>query len=124
MSDTNIEDFNGFEFEIDYKSVMDMYSDRCLNIVIEKSPKGKRKSNKYADGWVADAKDTKTGYEVEIKNKTNYQLTHLLENGHLIVNKRGGVGWSPAKPHIQASFDAIKNQYLNAMENVKVTIKG
>ena len=124
MSNTDIEKFNGFEFEIDYKSIMDMYSDRCLSIVKEKSPKGKRRNKKYVDGWEAEAKNTRTGYEVEIKNVTEYRLTHLLENGHLIVNKRGGVGWASPHPHIQAAYDAIKNQYINAMENVKVSIKG
>lgn len=50
----------------------------------------------YAKGWTVTKKDG--GYVVH--NKTDYQLTHLLENGHVIRNKYGEYGRAPAFRHI------------------------
>ena len=120
MSNIELDKFNGFEVEIDYKPIMKEYADKTVNIVKTNSPKGRR--GKYAQGWRVLANNTKLGYEAVVWNETDWQLTHLLENGHLIVNKRGGVGWASSHPHIQKSYDSIKSQYVNAMENVKVNI--
>lgn len=125
MSNTvDLDKFTGFEVDIDYESVMKMYADRCLQIVKSHSPKSRNnRPHKYADGWTADIKNIKGSQEIVIWNETNWQLTHLLENGHLIVNKKGGVGWASAQPHIKNSYDQIKDSYIRAMENVKVNIK-
>jgi hypothetical protein len=122
MSDIDIEKFDELKAEIDYESIMDMYADRCLSILKNKSPKGRRTSKKYAEGWEIKETKVKQGNQLVIWNKTNWQLTHLLENGHLIVNKKGGVGWASAVPHIEESYQEIKNQYITAMENVDVKI--
>ena len=50
----------------------------------------------YAKGWSVQME--KDGYTVH--NKTDYQLTHLLENGHVIRNKYGEYGRAPAYKHI------------------------
>ena len=50
----------------------------------------------YAKGWRATKKDG--GWIVH--NATDYQLTHLLENGHVIRNKYGEYGRTPAYKHI------------------------
>ena len=50
----------------------------------------------YAKGWTVTKE--KGGYVVH--NKTDYQLTHLLENGHVIRNKYGEYGRAPAFRHI------------------------
>ena len=51
---------------------------------------GKR-SGKYARGWRSSV-ESYAGYSTEayIYNKTDWQLTHLLENGHEIKNRFGG----------------------------------
>src|SRR5690625_1191951 len=59
----------------------------------ETSPKRKKgKRRKYAEGWRAK----KVGTSWVIHNATNYQLTHLLEKGHVKVNG----GRVRAIPHI------------------------
>lgn len=54
------------------------------------SPKGSPHLRGYAEGWKA-SKQTKTGDYI-VHNKTNYQLTHLLEESHLIKNSKGEYG--------------------------------
>lgn len=54
-------------------------------------------SGDYAKGWTVSKK---AGSDVIVHNKTDYQLTHLLENGHVIRNKKGEYGRAPAHVHI------------------------
>lgn len=51
----------------------------------------------YGKGWAvkADGKLCRIVY-----NKTDWQLTHLLENGHVIKNQFGSYGRVSAKVHI------------------------
>lgn len=51
----------------------------------------------YARGWrVKKLSDN----ALVIHNATNYQLTHLLENGHVVRNAKGIYGRARAIPHI------------------------
>lgn len=52
----------------------------------------------YAKGWQVKKIDKMTQI---VHNATNYQLTHLLENGHVIRNARGTYGRAPAHKHIE-----------------------
>ena len=54
------------------------------------SPKGSPHLRGYAEGWTA-SKQKKTGDYI-VHNKTNYQLTHLLEYSHIIKNSKGEYG--------------------------------
>ena len=63
------------------------------------SPKRK---GKYARGWGLKREGGIGGIiTVIVHNKTDEQLTHLLENGHVIRNKKGTYGRAPAHPHIK-----------------------
>ena len=57
-----------------------------------------RKTGKYARGWATKQID-KNG--IVIHNSKHYQLTHLLENGHVIRNKKGTYGRTSGIKHIQ-----------------------
>ena len=55
------------------------------------------KTGSYAKGW-----GTKRMGEMDVivHNRTDYQLTHLLENGHVIRNKKGTYGRTHGIKHI------------------------
>jgi len=63
------------------------------------SPKqaGGKHPGRYARGW----RVKKNGADVVVYNATDYQLTHLLEFGHAVVNRYGDTGArARAIPHI------------------------
>lgn len=60
-----------------------------------------KKSGQYARGWAVKREKGRNGIPVvTVHNKTNYQLTHLLENGHIIRNKKGEYGRTNGVKHI------------------------
>ena len=67
---------------------------------------------RYARGWTY--KKTKNGYVIH--NKTDYQLTHLLENGHDIVRGGKKVGHSPAIPHIGPVEEWVNEEAVKRLE--------
>lgn len=66
----------------------------------------------YKKGW----RKKKVGNSYIIHNATNYQLTHLLENGHV---KRGG-GRTNGVPHIRPAEQRVIKRFE---ERVKKAIK-
>ena len=56
------------------------------------------KSGSYAKGWGVKKQGD---MDVVVHNRTDYQLTHLLENGHVIRNKKGTYGRAPGIKHIK-----------------------
>ena len=57
-----------------------------------------RKTGSYAKGWGTKKQGE---MDVVVHNRTDYQLTHLLENGHVIRNKKGTYGRTNGIKHIQ-----------------------
>lgn len=131
MSKTKLENFNGIEVKIDFKPIIDKYSKECAEEIKNKSPRGRSRNKKYADGWTVQEitkytkvnKDTYSKYGCRVYNATKYNLTHLLENGHIIANKRNGVGWASARPHIDVVYQSIKDPFVRAMENAKKEVE-
>lgn len=117
----NLDNFKSLKFSIDMKTPIEKYSSKCQQIVKALSPDGNRKAKKYRDGWVVDLKEDRNGIVIAtIWNKDNYQLTHLLENGHLIVNKKDGTGWASAKPHIEKAYQQVKEPFIQAMKDIVI----
>ena len=56
-----------------------------------------RKTGSYAKGWTTKKNSDK---EIIVYNKTDGQLTHLLENGHIVRNKKGEYGRVNGIKHI------------------------
>lgn len=62
------------------------------------SPKGPPHKRRYAEGWKVSKKGRG---DLVVHNATNYQLTHLLENGHVVRNKKGTYGRTHPIKHIE-----------------------
>jgi len=74
----------------------------------ETSPEGDTK--RYKKGWrVSDINGKKI-----VHNKTDYQLTHLLEYGHAKVNG----GRVAAKPHIRPVEEQVIKDFTEGVEKV------
>lgn len=67
---------------------------------------------RYARGWTY--KKNKNGFVIH--NKTDYQLTHLLEYGHDIVRGGKKVGHSPAIPHIGPVEEWVNEEAVKRLE--------
>lgn len=125
MENQNLEDFKGFDIKIEYQKICDEWAEKCKEEIKAKSPTEEHssRSGQYRDGWATKGEtDGENIYSVKVWNSTDWQLTHLLENGHLIANKRNGVGWSPAKPHIATGFQAVKNKFIKAVKKAELKI--
>lgn len=121
-SNINIEKFNGFKAKIDYEDIDNEYAEKCCERVKENSSQFKphRKFRHYKDGWNVKSEKEKNIHEAIVYNAKDYRLTHLLENGHLIVNKKNGVGWASAHPHIEPAYKSVKNGFINAIKKAKI----
>lgn len=77
---------------------MDVVGKEAVRKLKSTSPK---KTGDYAKGWgLKRSRGPNRINIVTVHNRTDYQLTHLLENGHMIVNGKGTYGRAPAIKHI------------------------
>lgn len=86
------------------KSNIAVVSNEAVQRLRNTSP---RKTGSYAKGWGAKRMGE---MDVVIHNRTDYQLTHLLENGHVIRNKKGTYGRAPAHKHIKPVEEWASNE--------------
>ena len=80
----------------------------CLKAIKMKSPKGRR-NGEYAKGW----RIKRTSKKLVIHNATDYQLTHLLEHGHVT---RDGADRTQEKPHIRPAEETAVRNFLRDVE--------
>ena len=84
--------------------------------LVQKSPKsGIARDTKYYKGWaIKNGGRTRKGkyYSKVIWNKTNYQLTHLLEFGHATRNG----GRTTPQPHIRPVEEKYGEKFADLLE--------
>ena len=76
------------------KKNIDRTSKESVQKLKNTSPK---KTGSYAKGWIVKKINDMDSI---VYNKTDYRLTHLLENGHVIKNKKGTYGRTHGIKHI------------------------
>ena len=127
---------NSSSFTVQMDKILDSYSKevkKATNDAIDKvskesvrklkntSPRGTPHRRRYAEGWRVKKERGRDGLEtVTVHNKTNYQLTHLLENGHVIRNAKGTYGRTNGIKHIapveEWAQDALPEEVKRELE--------
>ncbi len=94
------------------QDILDDYSKdvkEATNDAIEKTSKesvrklkdtSPKKSGEYAKGWKLKKERGRDGIATVTVHNKIYQLTHLLENGHVIRNAKGTYGRTSGIKHI------------------------
>jgi len=99
------------------KEVEDVYEEGAQLTAKESAQKLKasspKKSGEYASGWAVKKMDSKT---YVVHNKIAPGLTHLLENGHVIKNKKGTYGRVSGKKHIKPVEEWAINELQRKIE--------
>ena len=105
---------NGFTISDDITRIVEQYGRQAREAVEKAVRKTGRETAKdlrntspkrtgaYASSWTT--KVTRSSGRligVTVYNKEHYQLTHLLENGHVIKNKKGEYGRTRPIKHIE-----------------------
>lgn len=103
------------DIEEGVKETTDSISKEAVKEIKQKSPRrqGTRK-NPYYKGWTKKKESKGRRYTTKIYNKTNYQLTHLLENGHATRNG----GRTKAQPHIKPVEEKYNKLYEQEIKKV------
>ena len=84
-------------------------SDLCVNQLKNTSPK---RYGKYARSWTVKKEHASSGVaDYIVHNKGYYQLTHLLENGHVIRNGKGTYGRTSPIHHIGPAADSAIQRF-------------
>ena len=74
----------------------------------------KIRTGKYNKGWRVNEKKGKGYINCKVHNATNWQLTHLLENGHTTRNG----GRTRAFVHIKPVEEKYINKYIEDVEKI------
>lgn len=126
MKTTKIEDFHKITGKIKgVEKTVESHSQTASNrLKTEPKWKRNRRPPRYNPGWKFDmVYQSKTEVSGWVYNYSQWQLTWLLENGHLVTNKKGGVGWAAPHPHIKPVFDEEAERFVDDMSKLDVKIE-
>lgn len=104
------------DIQEDVEEATDIVTKEAKEELIQTSPKsGVARDTKYYEGWALKngTKNKNYRYTRVIWNKTNYQLTHLLEFGHATRNGRR----TKAIPHIRPVEEKYKKEFEKKLKD-------
>lgn len=78
-------------------------------------------TGEYLKNWTLKATKGKNYIRIIVHNKKTYRLTHLLENGHLLVKDGKVVGKTRPIPHIRPAEQSAERKLDG---KVKVIVQG
>ena len=116
----------GVEVSEDMQSVFDEVGKEAAKKLKETSPKNPngKHSGRYAKGWIYEKGKKRAGsyYKAAgvVRNKTDPQLTHLLEYGHPLIRNGKVVGNVEPIEHINPvanwASETIEQKLINKLE--------
>lgn len=119
----------GLDLTTEIVKTLQEYSGEVMDKVdkaVEDCGKGMRKdiaaaspnrTGKYKKGWRCEiTKHGRGNTSAEVHNKTRYQLTHLLEDGHKSRRKRHGRAFVDAIPHISEQEERWTERFTQKCE--------
>jgi hypothetical protein len=80
------------------------------------SPRGTPHRRRYAESWTLKKERERNGIATVTVHNKQYQLTHLLENGHVIRNEKGEYGRYNGVKHIAPVEDWAKDALPEEIE--------
>ena len=92
-------------------------ANKCRNDIRAASPIGTGKdAGRYKRGWAVKKTDKGLLIGRVVYNKTDYQLTHLLEKSHVIKNQYGTYGRTNPQPHIAPAAEAAEKYFQELLK--------
>lgn len=83
----------------------------CERQLKNTSPSGPGRKGHYKSGWAIKPENRGRLVSFIVYNKKKPQLTHLLENGHVIRNKKGTYGRTHPIKHIAPAEEAAAQKF-------------
>lgn len=110
MADEIYQLFSGFSEEIN-NQIADELEEIGKDTVDELKSASPKDTGKYAGGWRYTKDKLHGEHRLTVSNRI-YQLTHLLEHGHL---NRDGTSRTAAIPHIAPANEEAQRRFLRFM---------
>lgn len=86
----------------------------CVQQLKNTSPK---RTGAYARSWTVKKEGHGGVTDYIVHNSKHYQLTHLLENGHVIRNKKGTYGRTHGVKHIAPAAEAAEQRFESSVRS-------
>jgi len=109
---TAVIDAIGSDADKALRDSMDEAGKYCKEVLKDISPRQPTLPRDYAGKHYADDwKSERINGKVVVHNEKQYMLTHLLEDGHNLVNSKGEVyGWVEPRKHIKIARDKAEEE--------------
>lgn len=116
--------FKGIDIELEYKNIIEESCSELSQDITKTALQEFEGKGDYARSWTFKIDKDKLGdYSGVVYNKEHYQLTHLLENGHVSANQYGTYGRVAPHQHIKPCFDKIKSGFIDRMNSCTYIIR-
>ena len=104
------------EVEQDTDEAFHAVADEAVQRLKNTSPVRKTRGGKYARSWTSTTRPTRGNIDSVIIHNRRYQLTHLLEKGHLIVQNGKVVGRANPIEHIAPVEQWANNEVVETIK--------